>query len=140
MAEPQIITTLTAKRNEIEGRIEAYEREIERCKIDLAAVEATLCLFQSDGTVRPTMSIGRMFKRGEAFKLVCEAIEAAGKPLDTRELAEALLEAKGFDSNDRVMRKAVAYNIIHTLKMRAKRGQIQIVEKRKGVMVWATTR
>lgn len=140
MADPQIINTLANKRNEIEARIAAYEMEIERCRCDLAAVNATLALFAQEGELRPTMTLSRMFKRGEIFAICKQAIEATGKPLDTRELARAVAVAKGMDGDDRVLRKALALSVVTVLGMRAKRGQIGAAGKRAGVRLWGSVK
>ena len=139
MADTQdinVIKTLTAKRDAIEARLEGYRAEIRRCEADLAVVTATLAIFQREGDYRPGMSLSRLFRRGEAFKVVCAALKAAGKPLDTRELARALAEHKGLDTADRVLMKALAATLIHTLTHREKRGHIQRMGKRDGVVLW----
>jgi hypothetical protein len=41
MADPQILTTLRRKRDDIQAVIESYERKIEEAKHDLSAVNAT---------------------------------------------------------------------------------------------------
>lgn len=133
-----VVSTLTRKRNDIEARIEGYQAEIRRCEADLAVVSATLAIFEREGDYRPGMSLSRLFKRGEAFKVACEALQAAGKPLDTRELARALAVHKGLDPEDRVLCKALVANVIHTLTHREKRGHIRRDGKRDGVVLWAT--
>jgi len=49
MADPQIITTLTAKRNELEARIASYEAEIERLRQSIVAINGTLAIFSTTG-------------------------------------------------------------------------------------------
>ncbi len=137
MAEPQIVTTLTNKRNEIESRIAAYEREIENARRDLATINATLVLFQQDGELRPHMGLSRLFKRNELFRLCKEALEAAGRPLDTRELARAVAIAKGLDGDDRVLRKALALSIVNIMARQERRGQVWDAGRRGGVRVWS---
>lgn len=137
MAEPQIVHTLTNKRNEIEARIAAYEREIENAQRDLSAVNATLALFKQEGDVRPSMGIARMFRRGELFGLCKGALSAAGKPLDTREIAQAVAVAKGLDGQDRVLGKALALSIVSIMARQANRGTIFAVGKRHGVRIWS---
>ena len=73
MAEPQIVTTLTRKRDEIEAAIIAYEKRIADAKRDLAAVAATLRLFEMNGEPQQFpayASIGRLWKRGELSAVV----------------------------------------------------------------------
>lgn len=136
MADPQIITTLTAKRNELEARIAAYEAEIEKLRQSIVAINGTLAIFSTTGEVRTGVSLNRLFKRGELFAVCKAAIAEAGKPLDTRELARACAVAKGLDPADRVVTKALALMLVTILTKRAAAGQIGRLPKRRGVIVW----
>lgn len=131
-----VVSTLIRKREEIERRIEAYREAIAQCERDLAAVTTTIGMYAKDGYYRPNMSLTRLFRRGEVFRLATAALEAAGRPLDTRELALAIGEAKGLDIGDKVIRKALATNIINTLTQRARRGQLRKTGHRNGVALW----
>lgn len=65
---------------------------------------------------------------GEMFGLCKAAFEEAGKPLTTREIALAVIRAKGWDEADMMLRKAVAYRLIQSLheplRMGASRMQV----------------
>lgn len=140
MADPQLITTLTRKRKEIEAAIAGYQRAIDAARKDLAHVNATLRLFKV-GDAPPTfpvhMGLARLFEYGEVFALCRQALEAAGKPLDTRELARAVAAAKGLDGEDKVLRQALALSIVNALTRQEKRGAVRREGKRAGVVVWA---
>jgi hypothetical protein len=62
------------------------------------------------------MGVHRLFKRGEIWSIVKPALEAAPAGLDTRELAAAVVQAKGLDVNDRVFRSTVALSIVKRLQ------------------------
>ena len=49
MADPHILTTLRAKRDQIEAAIKAYDAKAEAARRDLAHINATLALFAVDG-------------------------------------------------------------------------------------------
>ena len=49
MADPQIITTLMAKREEIETYIGRIEKQLTAARFDLAHVNATIRLFEMNG-------------------------------------------------------------------------------------------
>lgn len=139
MADPQIVTTLRRKRDELESLIAAYEKKIEAAHYDLMHVNATLRLFELNGDAEPFpvhMDIRRLFKRGEIFRICQEALAESQDGLDTRELALAVIRARGLDDRDAVLRKAVALKIVTTLGMRAKRGQVAGGSRRRGVRVW----
>jgi hypothetical protein len=137
VADIQIITTLERKRASIEAVIAAYEKKIEAAKRDLAHVNATLAMFAApEGRTQfPVyMDTLRLFKRGEIVT-ICKAALKAG-PLDTRELALAVIKAKGMDAKDAVLRRSIAFRIVQALNMQAKRRTIAQLPKRKGVRVW----
>lgn len=138
MAEPQVLTTLRRKRDDIEAAIATYEGKLDEARRDLAAVAATIRLFELNGEPRQFpayASIGRLWKRGEMVAVCREALAKEG-PLDTRELAVRVLRAKGMDEGDKVLRQTVAFRIVQALSIAAKRGTIGAVGKRKGVRVW----
>jgi hypothetical protein len=140
MAELQIVNTLRSKRDELERIIGSYEKAIEAARRDLAHVNATLQLFQRDGVANAypsKMSIIRVFRRGEIFALSRAALAQAPTGMDTRELALAVLRAKGMDAQDAVLRKAVAYSIINVMRQQFRRGNVADVGKRCGVRVWS---
>jgi hypothetical protein len=56
--------------------------------------------------IPPYVDIHRCFKRGEAINLCKEAL--VGSPLNTRQLALMVMAAKGLDTGDNVLAKAVA--------------------------------
>jgi len=138
MADPQIVVTLTRKRDAIEQAITAYEAKIAAARRDLSHVNATLAMFQApDGRTQfPVyMDTLRLFRRGEIVSL-CKAALAKEGPLDTRQLALKVIQAKGLDAGDLVLRRSIAFRIVQALRLQAKRGTIKALAKRKGVRVW----
>ena len=139
MADPHILTTLRRKRDETEATIRAYEKKAETLRRDLAHVNATLRLFELNGDheVFPVhMDLNRLFKRGEIIAISKQALEAAPEGLDTRELALAVIRAKGMDEGDAVLRKAINYRIVQAMRMQEMRGKVSSSGTRKGVRVW----
>lgn len=139
MAEPQIVTTLRSKRDELERIISSYEAAATAAQRDLAHVNATLELFEREGAPNAypsRMSIVRMFKRGELSVLCNVALAEASSGLDTRELALCVVRAKGIDESDRVLRKAIGFRIVQAMLRQEMRGRIIAAGKRKGVRVW----
>ncbi len=137
MADPQIVVTLTRKRDAIEQVIVAYEKKIEAAKRDLAHVNATLAMFAGpEGRTQfPTyMDTLRLFRRGEIVTMCKQALREG--PRDTRELALCVIRAKGMDNTDNVLRRSVAFRIVQALRLQAKRRQVTALPKRKGVRMW----
>ncbi|KAF0135354.1 MAG: Uncharacterized protein FD139_597 [Methylocystaceae bacterium] len=138
MAEPNIVLTLRRKRDELESLIISYEQTLAATRCDLTHVNATLAIFEASGEMHQAASMGiqRIFRYREITKLCMAALESAGAPLDTRELAIAVIRAKGLDERDALLRKAVASHVIHAVKGQEKRRRIAKAGKRNGVCVW----
>lgn len=139
MAEPQIVTTLSNKRDELERIIGSYEKAIEAARRDLAHVNATLQLFEHKGPngYPSRTNLVRVFRRGEIFAICKGALAQAPAGMDTRELALAVLRAKEMDEGDVVLRKALAWSIINIMRTQYRRGNVADAGKRHGVRMWS---
>ena len=140
MADPQVLSTLRRKRDEIESAIAAYRAKIKDAERDLSAVAATLRLFELNGEPQqfPAYAdVGRLWKRGEIVTVCRDALAKEG-PLDTRELALRVIRAKELDEGDGVLKKTIAYRIVQALSIAAKRGTIGHLGRRRGVKLWGT--
>jgi hypothetical protein len=138
MATPLSISILRKRRDKIRDVIAAYENRLKQAQVDLAHVNATLRLFEvtdDPETFPPYVDLNRVFRRGETTQLCLEALRKEG-PLDTRELTKRVMKAKGLDSSDKVLSATIALRVVQTLRMRAKRRQIDGSLRRKGVCVW----
>ena len=75
---------------------------------------------------RCSCSWNRLSRRGKSASLVQPrrkirpALKAEG-PLDTRQLTQRIMTAKGLDASDTVLAQAIALRIVQTLRVRAKR-------------------
>ena len=138
MADPQVLSTLRRKRDDIEAAIATYRKKIDEAERDLSAVAATIRLFELNGEPQqfPAYAdLGRLWKRGEVVTVCREALAKEG-PLDTRELALRVIKAKGLDEADKVLRQSVAFRIVQALSIAAKRGKIGTLGKRRGLRLW----
>jgi hypothetical protein len=140
MAEIRTVTTLETKRTEIRNAIAVYERRLAQARADLAHVTACIRLFDLEDVtpcrIPPYADVHRLFRHRELGRLCAEALHKNG-PQDTRELALYAMTAKGLDTGDAALAKAVAGRVIHALRMQHKRGKIADGGKRNGVRVWA---
>ncbi len=138
MPEIRTVTTLQRKRAEIAASIKLYERQLAQARLDLAHVEATIRIFAASGKpsdIAKYIDSYRLFRRGEPWA-ICSAALAKSGSLDTRELARALMAAKGMDLGDAVLTKGLTNRLIHSLRMQEHRGRVKREGKRKGVTVW----
>ena len=82
------------------------------------------------------MDLNRVLVRGETTKLCFAALAAEG-PLDTRQLTERVMRAKGLDFGDKVLAQAISLRVVQTLRVRAiRKGDVTGVDRRRGVCVW----
>jgi intracellular sulfur oxidation DsrE/DsrF family protein len=138
MAEIRTVTTLRSKRTEIIASIANYEKKLAQARTDLAHITAAIAIFEVSGDpeeIPPYVDIHRCFRRGETVAICKEAL--AQGPLNTRQLALRVMAAKGLDTGDRVLAKAIAGRLIHALRQQCRRGLIDGTEKHLGARVWA---
>jgi hypothetical protein len=136
MADPIAVLALRRRRDHISGVIAEYERKIKEAQHDLTHVVASLRLFELTGDPSefpPYIDLNRLLRRGEATRLCLDALAKEG-PLDTRELTQRVMAAKGLNDGDKVLARAIALRIAQTLHL--KRTKLDGKEKRKGVSVW----
>lgn len=140
MADPHILTTLSAKREEIERYVARIEKQLAAARHDLAHVNATIRLFEMNGetTQFPVyVQLKRMFAKGELPRLCREAIEASPEgQLDTRQLCTAVMLAKGWDGTDKALAVSVSYRITNVIGTAARTGKFQRAGRRAGVNIW----
>jgi hypothetical protein len=137
MAESRTIETLEKKRAEILRVIAGYEERIAQAQADLAHLNATITLFASDNegeATRAYVDISGMFKRGELAKIAVAAL--ASGPQNTRQLASAVLKAKGLDPGDKVLAKAIGKRLIHALRLHSRGGRLVGVGRDRAAKVW----
>jgi hypothetical protein len=138
MNDPIIVIGLRRKRDEISGVVAGYEKKISEARADLAHVVAALRLFEATGEASelpPYIDLNRLLKRGETTEICMRALTDEG-PLDTRELTQRVMKAKGFDLADKVMAQSIALRIVQTLRMRVHNGKLDKPAMRKGVCLW----
>ena len=136
MTDPIAVLALRRKRDEISGVIAEYENKIKAAQHDLAHVVASLRLFELTGDPSdfpPYIDLNRLLRRGETTR-ICMAALAKEGPLDTRELTQRVMVAKGLNDGDNVLARAISLRIVQTLRL--KRTKLDGKEKRKGVSVW----
>jgi hypothetical protein len=96
MGEIRTVTTLKRKREEIAASIRMYEKKIAQARADMAHVAAAIRIFEASDRPRDLaryVDHHRLFKRGEPWA-ICAGAWKDG-PRDTKELAVAMMAAKG---------------------------------------------
>jgi hypothetical protein len=137
MADQLIIKALQDKRAEIHGRIGAYQAQIAEAKHDLAHINASIRLFTDEEgqRVRYLVSHG-FFKKGEIADIAIRHLEVDGE-LTTREVAERVMAERKLDVSDKTLGKSVIFKVVQSLRHASRRKLVRMVEKRKGMCIWA---
>jgi hypothetical protein len=140
MADPHIVSALREKRALVAGLIEKLERKLEQHRADLTHIDGVLRLFQPDrdpGEIKPKRPYAkrtRYFARNELSRLCMDALRAANGSLMTiDDVARRLIEAKGFDGTDAVLRKAISDQVLTVMRSFRKRGTVEQIGLGRGV-------
>jgi hypothetical protein len=145
MADPHVISALREKRALVAGLIEKLERKLEQHRADLTHIDGVLRLFQPEhdpANIKPKRTYARRtryFARNELSRLCSDTLRAAGSaPMTTDDIASRLIEAKGFDAADVVLRKAIGEQALVLLRSFRKRGMVEQIGLGRGVR-WKLT-
>ena len=137
MQEPLVIQTLKQKRAEISGAIAAYQARIAQARHDLAHINASIRLFEGGETNRAQYIVSHgFFKKGEIADICVCHLKADGE-LNTRQLAERVMCERNLEVTDTALRNSVVFKVVQALRHAARRNAVTMVEKRKGICVWA---
>ena len=134
---PQVITTLDTKRREIEAHIGSLERDLEQARRDLSAILAATKVFSADGPrVTAYMNLSRLFPRHELPNLAKEALAASPAGISTVAVATYVIVAKGLDTADRHLRKAIAYKVVQLMRRWERERRVVRVGKEGSAVAW----
>ena len=137
MSEALVVQSLKNKRSEIHGRIAAYEAQIAQARHDLAHVNATIRLFTEPEHQRARYMVSHgFFKKGEIADICVRHLAVDGE-MTTRELAERVMAERKLDVSDTTLRNSVVFKVVQALRHARRRKLVRMVEKRKGMCVWA---
>ena len=141
MAEMHVVTTLNAKRKEIESYIADLERDMDQARADLAAVMASLRLFGVEGPrVKPYMHIAKILPRRTFYRLIREGLERSPSGIRTTDVAAYVLSASGIGIGDRYLVKAIAQRVVQVLRRWERERKVRRAGKDKTAVVWALPR
>jgi hypothetical protein len=129
MAETHVVSALRLKRAEISGYIHDLEKRIARQRVALTNLDATIRLI-SPGTnpdaipAKRSYRRTRYFARNELSRLVMDALRLATGSLAAREIATAVIRAKGAAVDDDAFKAIVTDRALIVLRGLAKRGEV----------------
>ena len=121
MAELHVVAALKDKRAELAGIIADLEKRMNGHRADLVHLDATLRMFAPDtevAEIKPKAVRRRnaWFGKGECARLVYAILRTAARPMTSREIAEALMAARGLDPADHRTRDLIQKTVHGRLK------------------------
>lgn len=108
-----VVTSLIAKRAELAGAIDRLQRQLYQYRADLTHIDGVLRVLASDldpEAIRPKRAYrrNRYFARNELSRLCLGVFRtAAGEPVSVDDIAGQVIDAKGFDPSDGILRAAI---------------------------------
>jgi hypothetical protein len=124
-----VIPVLRSKRAEISGHILELEKRVTRLRADLANIDAAIRILSpgaEPGTIPPKRAYKRTqyFARNELSRLALDILRKAQGPLAAREIAVAIMKAKGLRMGDDALCATVTDMLLVALRSNARRGTI----------------
>ena len=143
-ALPHVVSGLIAKRREVAGQIESLQSQLRQATIDLDHVEAALRLFDPEvdlAAVSPRNVAQVLYDKGDTGRIILETLRTSVRPLSTAQVCDAVMVARGLDTNDRalcrVMMRRTNANLKHWAK---KRGLIRSMSGPGQQLLWEGVR
>jgi len=124
-----VIPVLRSKRAEISGHILDLEKRIARFRADLANIDAAIRILSPSsepGAIPPKRAYKRTkyFARNELARMALDLMRKAQEPLSGREIAVAIMKAKGLAMRDDRLCATVTDMLLVALRSLEKRHAI----------------
>jgi hypothetical protein len=129
MTEPHVVSALIRKRAELAGQIRDLERKIERQRVSLANLDATIRLFDPEknpDAIRPKRRNRRTlyFARNEFSRLTLDALRLAPAPISAADITGSILRVKNMPPDDEGLKVIVNERVLTILRKLHKRGAV----------------
>src|SRR3954471_17032415 len=118
-----ILSGLVEKRAELAGEIRQAEDRLEQMHSDILHVDATIRLidpsYHTDAIVPKARRQRReRFANGELFRLILDTLRRSPDAMTSREVALALMQRKGYDTQDAATVRLVEKRVDATVRRR----------------------
>ena len=135
MEHQNVVSGLIRRRQEIADALEKTQATLRQLVHDIDAIDTTLRLFQPDieiGAVRvKPLARRHAANRNEASRLIFAVLREASKPLTTREMVRAIMEARGMNPADLGMAETMRLRLATSLRKLRHRGKL-VSDKENG--------
>ena len=135
MENDNVVSGLMRRRQEVADKLELVQAQMKQLVLDMEALDSTICLFRPDaeiGVVRiKPIPRRHAAARHESSRVIFSVLREAGKPLTTRDIARACMEAQGMNTADHAMVETMRLRLATTLRKLRNRGKL-VAEKEGG--------
>jgi hypothetical protein len=130
MTDTHVVSALKDKRIKLATHIDGLQAQLRQSVIDLDHIESALRLFD------PEVDIGELGPRkvpqlltdtrGDTGRVILDTLRTAMRPLSTNQVTEAVMKARGLDTNDKGLCRLMAKRTFANLKhWHRKRGMVR---------------
>lgn len=121
MAETHVVSALKEKRISLATHIESLKSQLRQAVIDLDHIEASLKLFDPEANFAELgpRKVPQVLTdiHGDTGRVILDTLREATAPVSTSALCEAIMKARGLDTDDkglcRLMMKRTTANLKH---------------------------
>lgn len=142
-SDKQTIAGLLATRSKMFNEAERLAERIAEIRNDISAVDRVLraigcnCDFDK---IMPHQKVTRLFGPGELMRASLHEIRNADKPISSRDIARAIVEARGEDVADRKYLTEVTRRISKCLGKERNAGRVNAKEGGGNMLLWEKVR
>jgi len=131
MTHEHVTSALIEKYSLISGKLKACEKEIERYRMQLSALDAAIQLYKSDfevSTILPKRQYRRngFFPRGVFSRTVMDVLRTASEPLSGRELTIRAVQRLGLLNPSRKILDDLRRSLNSVLMQQQKKGRLVV--------------
>lgn len=133
------ISGLLTKRREMISEAEGLRDRLAAIKNDMAALDRTLAALGFTGDLEAMMPRQKrhvIFGRGELLRAILDELRDAGRPLRSREIAQAIVAVQGNDVRDQRTIADLTKRVGKALRPLRADGQVRSVTDQSGVVAW----
>jgi hypothetical protein len=144
MTETHVLSALLAKRAELAGLINHHHLQLRNLTIQLNSLDATIRIFKPDVDLeaikpKPLPPRNAAFQ-GEVTRAILDKLRRTQRAMSTRELALAVMEARGLDNADASLLRTIVKRVNATLKHHWNRGVLTSERGPDHHMLWDIAR
>ena len=143
-----VLYALANKQMQLKKLEDEYETKIEKIKIDLTALETTICLFDGDcnktikklntKTAKSTpRKRNKYFVKGECRKMILTTLRTSATSLKTGEISLKIQDIKKIDKNDSSINRNIQKLVVEHLRVMEKSNLVTPVGKDGLNILWS---